>query len=192
MSAPSIYISRIAYFLFERGQSTATLADLEEIHKEYHREYKIRLNVTQMLADLDLAQILCTDGGRYRFKYKYIYCYFVAKYFQDNLGGLSTDIRLRTQLLSVVDHIYYEDYANIVIFYVYLTKDRELIEHILQNAKQIYADVEPCDLESHVQSINELQIGELNYLLPSSSVEKNREDYSRRQDESEWDGGFGH
>ncbi len=182
------YISRIAYFLFERGQSTATLADLEEIHKEYHREYKIRLNVTQMLADLDLAQILCTDGGRYRFKYKYIYCYFVAKYFQDNLGGLSTDIRLRTQLLSVVDHIYYEDYANIVIFYVYLTKDRELIEHILQNAKQIYADVEPCDLESHVQFINELQIGELNYLLPSSSVEKNREDYSRRQDESESDG----
>ena len=56
------------------------------------------------------------------------------------MGTPSDSGGMRIRLLDVADHIYFEDYANIVIFYVYLTKDRDLIQHILDNARKTFAD----------------------------------------------------
>ena len=69
-----------------------------------------------------------------------------------------------------------KDYANVVIFYIYLTKDRELIEHILQNATHIYGDLAPCDLDEDVRFLNELRTRSLNTCYRTairSSIETN-------------------
>ena len=91
-----------------------------------------------------------------RFKYKYAYCYFVAKYFQENIANREGEGDLRKKLREIADHVYFEDYANIIIFYVYLTKDREFIEYLLANANRIYKSYEPWNLTSHVEFVNRL------------------------------------
>ncbi len=179
------YISRIAYYSFNSKKKELDVADLETIHAEYYEQYKINLGLNDLIDQLVKAQILNRTNGSVRFKYKYIYCYFVAKYFQDNIANLTGEGDLRAQLEDIADKVYFEDYANIIIFYVYLTKDRALIEHLLANANRIYREHQPCDLSSHVDFVNRLGADGRSLVLPGTNVEENREEALRRRDEAE-------
>lgn len=179
------YISRIAYYSFHAKKRELEGADLEAIHAGYYEQYKINLGLNDLIDQLVKAHILSRANGSVRFKYKYIYCYFVAKYFQDNIANLTGEGDLRAQLHDIADKVYFEDYANIIIFYVYLTKDRALIEHLLANASRIYRGHHPCDLSSHVEFVNRLGADGRSLVLPGTNVERNREEALRRKDEAE-------
>jgi hypothetical protein len=179
------YISRIAYHAFQTNAKELVASDLKAIHEGYYEQYKINLNLDELIDQLVRAQILSRTNGTVRFKYKYIYCYFVAKYFQDNIANLAGEGDLRAQLHDIADKVYLEDYANIIIFYVYLTKDRGFIEHLLANATRIYREQQPCDLASHVEFVNRLGADGSRLELPSSDVEKNRDEVLRRKDAAE-------
>ena len=63
-----------------------------------------------------------------------------------------------------------------------------IIERLLANAKRIYADFEPSDLETDIQFVNKL----LNdppkkILLPSTDIVVNRDKYRTQQDEADED-----
>jgi predicted MPP superfamily phosphohydrolase len=176
------YISHIAYFVFIREQTSMSHEDMEQVHQSYYDQFQMQLELSTMLEELQTAQILYRVEGRYRFKYKYLYCYFVAKYFQESMANAIDASELKTQLLSVADHVFYEDYANIIIFYIYLTKDRSLIEYILNNAAEIYAEVEPFDFEGHADFLNKSSGVRAEYLLPSTPVTVNRESYLEEKD----------
>jgi hypothetical protein len=179
------YISRIAYYVFQKKAKELSSSDLKAIHDGYYNEYKINLNQDELINQLLEAQILSRANGVVRFKYKYIYCYFVAKYFQDNIANLTGEGDLRLQLQDIAYKVYLEDYANIIIFYVYLTKDRGFIEHLLANAYRIYSEQAPCDLTSHVDFVNRLGADGARLELPGTDVETNREEVLRRKDAAE-------
>jgi hypothetical protein len=179
------YISRIAYHVFHTNAKELGPSDLRAIHDGYYEQYKINLNLEELIDQLVRAQILSRNNGMVRFKYKYIYCYFVAKYFQDNIANLTGEGDLREQLHDIADKVYLEDYANIIIFYVYLTKDRGFIEHLLANATRIYREHQPCDLDSHVEFVNRLGPDGSKLEMPSSDVGRNREEVLRRKDAAE-------
>lgn len=179
------YISRMAYYAFQTQAKELGPSALGQIHRSYYQQYKINLDLEEMTEQLVRAQILSRANGSVRFKYKYIYCYFVAKYFQDNIANLEGEGDLRNQLRDIADKVYLEDYANIIIFYVYLTKDRGFIEHLLANANRVYREQEPCDLSSHVEFVNRIGTQNARLELPSADVEKNREEVLRRRDAEE-------
>ncbi len=179
------YISRIAYYSFHSKKKELEAVDLEAIHSGYYEQYKISLGLNDLIDQLVKAQILSRANGSVQFKYKYIYCYFVAKYFQDNIANLTGEGDLRAQLQDIADKVYFEDYANIIIFYVYLTKDRAFIEYLLANANRIYREHHPCDLSSHVEFVNRLGADGRSLVLPGTNVEQNREEALRRKDEAE-------
>lgn len=181
------YISRMAYYAFQNNVKELSRSDLEKIHKSYYQQYKINLDLDEMIEQLVGAQILSPTNGSVRFKYKYIYCYFVAKYFQDNIANLEGEGDLRNELQDIADKVYLEDYANIIIFYVYLTKDRGFIEHLLANANRIYSEQQPCDFVSHVDFVNRIGTENARLELPGSDVERNREEVLRRKDADEDD-----
>lgn len=179
------YISHIAHYVFETNKQELETADLERIRERYYEQYKINLDRDELTDQLVTCQLLSRTNGVVRFKYKYIYCYFVAKYFQDNIANVVGEGDLRRALHDIADKVYFEDYANIIIFYVYLTKDRELIEHVLANATRIYRDQPACDLTSHVEFVNRLGSDAAELILPPTSVAQNRERVLRRKDEAE-------
>ncbi len=75
-----------------------------------------------MLVVLEEAEILRRDGdGLYRFKHKFIYYYFVAKYIKGNLYKESEKVELRRQVSEMARRIYVEDFYFILMFLVYLT-----------------------------------------------------------------------
>jgi hypothetical protein len=173
------YLSGIAYAMFVAKQNYLNVQEFRAAHQKYCDRYDIVRDVSQMLQAAKSAEILVESPVGYEFKYPYIFYYLVAKYCQENLTSV------RNELNQIADHIYNETNANILIFYVYLTKDPELIRRITQNAKRIYDECKPCDMEEDVTFINNLYTQAPSPLhLESADVRSNREAYSRKQDEA--------
>jgi hypothetical protein len=182
LNAKNIFISRLAYHLFRTRRQTVTEAEVQRLTEQYFAEYSIRLNTASILRDLEEAQIIRGDGGNYRFSYRYYYYYFVARYLADNLRDKKEQAHVRGVLEDMADKVHSEEYSSILVFVVYRTQDAGLIEHILQNAKQIYAAHTPCDFERDVEFLNKLYEEPPKMLLPATDVRENIEENRRRLD----------
>ncbi len=176
------FISRIAHYLFERKQEYITEAEIQELSDQYLESYEIPIAVQKLVGDLEEAKLLVRSDGSLRFRYKYVFYYFVARYFQENLRSEKEHDALTTELQEMADRAGNEEYGNILMFVIYLTKDPDLIEHILQNAKKVFAEISPCDFKQDVAFLNNLT-SPPTLELPASSVEENRQQRRVQLDE---------
>jgi hypothetical protein len=87
----------------------------------------------------------------------------------------------------MAERVHFEDHANILTFYIYLTRDPELIGHLLECAKRIYRDRKPCDFERDVQFVNALYTDSKPLLLPPGDPSDHRELERERLDATEED-----
>jgi hypothetical protein len=179
------YLSIIAYELFKNERFSLSEADLRRLHRKYETEYKVEVNEDELWAELAAAQVLVRSGDDFRFQYKYAYYFSVAKYFQQGIGNVEEAAALRSQLSQMVNCVHDEDYANILIFYIYMTKDRVVIEQMLGVAARIFSDTEPANLTTDVAFVNNATNQLPDVLLETSDIERNREEYRSRLDESE-------
>ena len=177
------YISYIAYTLFSDDKTTFSLYEFGQMHMSYCKRFDSVLDRDTILRELIRAHIFVNDCGVLRFKYSYCLYYFVARYFKENIADEPV---LRKEIEAIADRVSSEEYANIIIFFIYLTNDRAIIEHILANARQIYREFEPSDLQEDVGFVNKLIKGTLPKLeLPVGDVDKHREEFRERQDRDE-------
>src|SRR5207249_8816038 len=158
------------FHLFQREQQVIAPGDVHEVIDAYFAAYSIRLNSEFMLSALESAKILWKVNGNYQFRYKYYYYYFVARYLADALKDPSESAAARLRLTDMVDRLYYEEYASILLFVVYFTRDTQLIQHIVDNANKIYRAHAPCDFENDVDFINRLYKEAPKMILPSSDA----------------------
>lgn len=78
-----------------------------------------------------------------------------------------------------------EDYANIVIFLVYLTRDERTIAGLLAKSKTLFAHYEPCNLTDHVAIVRELKAETPLLRLTAGSNEEHRDKHRHQMDEAE-------
>jgi hypothetical protein len=174
------YISGIGYAMFKGKHPVLTEEELRQVHSEYCSRYDMVRDFSKMISDLVNAEVLVEANGNYRFKYPYEYYYSVAKYFQDHASSV------RQELLTAADSIYGEANANVLIFYVYLTKDDDLIRHIIRNAQQIYSSFPACDMEGDIEFLNKLaKATPRPLILECGSPDENHDQHNRRRDEAE-------
>ena len=168
------YLSRLAYALYDSNARRYSRKEVDEITVEHLEKFRIRFDVEQMLKELQMARILDASNGFYYFKYRYIYCYFVARHLRDNAAGSSAQ-DTRNILYGMADRIYFEDHASILSLYLYLTRDSDLIEHLLVCARRIYSDQAPCDFDADVDFVNRLYYETAPLVLPDGDHTIHRE-----------------
>ncbi|WP_353064463.1 hypothetical protein RBB77_01710 [Tunturibacter psychrotolerans] len=181
------FLSRIAWFLFNASKRYISTEEWRTLVASYFEEYKIRIDGQTLLTSLMEAGILVSDALGYRFAYGYTYCYFVAKYFQENLADLDEHTgrpRLFHQLKRLSESVYKQDNASIVIFYLFLTKDRFLIQHVIANARLIFAEFHEFDFDSHLHFVNTIIKPLPPVDLPGTSLEENRLAYDKSRDDA--------
>lgn len=181
------YLSILAYRMFKASADVLSELQVREVSAKYETEYHVALDQKELWEELVAAQVLARTGDDFRFRYKYAYYFFVAKYFQEGIANVREASSLRSQLRYMAQCVHDEDYANILIFYIYLTKDRELIEKILEVASLIFSDKEPAQLTSDIEFVNKLTSRAPEILLERSDIEGNRDDYRARMDSAEED-----
>jgi len=175
------YLSRIAYCMFKKDRPFLSGKEISDVHFEYCTVYEMRLSETQMIANLTEAKIIRKEGDSYRFAYKGLYCYSVARYLFENME--QNESSLRSELDDMTDRLAWEDYTNIVMFYLYLSRDSRTIDRLLANAANIYAECQPATLDADVTFVNRLIKEKPQKLcLPGSDISANRDEYRTRQD----------
>jgi hypothetical protein len=161
-------------------------AEIEAACDRYDREYGIRLSSIGLTLELLEAQILRKYDGNFYFFYSYYFHFFAARYFRDKIKDEQEGPNLRTQLDFMADRVYFEDYVNILVFYLYLSKDTRVIEYILANACSIFSGITPSSLEADIDNLNNMSVLPPGCIaLPSEDIEKNREELRHRLDEVE-------
>jgi hypothetical protein len=177
-------LSLVAFYLFEAGKDTITLGEAKSLHAKYEKEYLNTVPFEHLLEELEAGQVLSVAGEEVRFKYKYCYYYFVAEYFHDSISDVKNAAAIRETLKEMADSAYNDENAHILIFYLYMSKDRALMEHILGNARKLFAAEGLCDLDKDVAFVNALYATPARLEAPSEDTDANREEYRASRDDA--------
>jgi hypothetical protein len=179
------YLARLAYQMFTTGRETVTEAELETLTNDYADEYRSPVRHDQLLEQLLRSEILRRVGGSISFQYRYYYYYFVARYFKDAAADPKEASAIREQLNKLAARVFFEPNANVLIFYLYLTKDLDLIQQLLNHAKMVFAEAVPARFGADIDKINDLFYAPPKRELARAGDERSREEYLGRLDVEE-------
>lgn len=143
------YLSYLAFRLFNGKLYRLDRELFQKIHEQYLKKESLRFSFEGIIEDLIRANILEKKSDGYQFKYRYLYYYFIARYYSRNASeeAIAGSIRL------MCSQLYNEDNANIIIFYSYLTQDKAIIAAILNHSRDLYKNYNACDLEKPVEAL---------------------------------------
>lgn len=175
------YLTYFCYFLFEKGVKTISIHEFREFHKLYCEKVDITYSVEKIMQTFDEAHLLHINQ-KVGVKEKYVYYFFVAKYLADNINN-GTAAKEIISKMSI--RIFRDDYANIILFVTHLSKDKFIIEELINNANKIFKDIEPAKLEEEIAGINKLVESIPQLVLEQVDVDKNRKEELLDEEESE-------
>jgi hypothetical protein len=180
-------LSHIAYYFFINRKTEITKREFDLIIDEFKKfidveEYKFTAeNVLQVLADSKMINI---DSSIY-FYPKYIYYFFVAKYLANNLNSYSEEKsdKVKDIVSKLAKRVYQEEFSSIIIFLTHLSKDKYVINELLNNASNIFAGLSITKLEQDVSKINDLIDHLPDQVLKLMSVEEARDEQLEFEEE---------
>jgi hypothetical protein len=168
-----IYLSRLAFYLFQKDRFILSEDELSRLHERYNDAFGLRLDRKSILESLLASRILTKQDSTFSFRYKWTYYYFVALYLADRF---EKDPVAKAKVYEITDHLSTDEYTNILILFLYKTKNHAVLDRILANAARIYRDESPCDLGKDVGFLNQLTKEAPKPIpLPASTPKENRD-----------------
>ena len=123
------------------------------------------------------------DG--FKFKENYAYYYFLSVYLQQN----RETPEIKNEIQIICEKLYLRENANIAIFLSYLSKDKSILDKILQIASEILEDVEPFSFDGkHIPAINRLVEQTPQYFLDLKNAREKRKQIHSDIDKQEING----
>jgi hypothetical protein len=177
------YLSELAWFMFKKGELEIDNEKLDSFTREHCEGFRLEKDPKDLKMEIIESRLLHQLYGKYRFTYTYFYYYFIARYMRDNID----EEYVQSSITQAVREIHREDFANILIFFTYLTKDKRVIRLVIDNAKDLFKGVEPCNLTDHVIFINRLQESVPSILLSENDPRAERRLLLIRRDNAELD-----
>jgi len=175
------YITELANYLFENKLYKISNDQFKEFHKWYCKEYSINSEYTDLIKKLEDAKIIEHYGQNYRFKYRYIFYYFEARFIAQNI----TSVEIKERVSKLTLKLYKEEFANILMFLTHLSKDPFIISEILKSAKRNFSELEIVKFEDDIKSINDLLLEVPKLVLKKKDYNQVREERLKNLDELE-------
>lgn len=120
------FLTEIAGYIFSKKSGFVTDGEMELFISEYKNKYLIDDHKT-FLNNLISCSILASENEIVRFKYRYIYYFYAAKFLAENLHK---DKESKQQIQHLIQNLHKEDSANIIIFITHHTKDSWILDEI--------------------------------------------------------------
>lgn len=126
------FLCHFAYDLFKKRIFEMNNSDFDSFLEKYQENIALPFKQDVFIKKLENSRLLIrTTLGTYKFDYKYIYYYFVAKYLTDN-----NDISL---IESLCKNIHKDENAYILIFYSHNNKSNKFYEILLNEANSTFS-----------------------------------------------------
>jgi hypothetical protein len=172
--------SLIAHWLYKNDTSEISEDDLQEITKNYNREYRENVYLPRFLKELENTQILFKlVNNNWKFVGSHLRDFFVAKYYAQAIGDddSAEQKQALVDIKLMIETLLYEPHVRILLFLVYeASSNKKIIRWILSEARRVYANFEVANFTSDVEFINDLQQSILDgNLLESESPHKNQD-----------------
>jgi uncharacterized protein YfkK (UPF0435 family)/predicted MPP superfamily phosphohydrolase len=177
------YLAVLANHLYLKKKRVLTLAEVEEFGEEYYRIYAVRIPAEETLKKLNASRILLTTDAGWRFRYDYLYYYFIARYFRDNLNDAKLGETIKGAIRQMCSELHVENNANILLFFSYLSKDPFIIDEMLAQARLILKEFPPCDLDKSVEFVKKVSISAPQMTFEEQEAGGGRETHLKRKDE---------
>ena len=78
----------------------------------------------------------------------------LQKYLQEGIGNVKEAAVLRRQILDMIRFLHDEDSSSILVFYIFLTKDRETIERLMDVASALVFADRPHEAKTSMPTSN--------------------------------------
>jgi hypothetical protein len=175
------YLSELAFYFKKNKYDEISEETFKNFHDQFCDEYRTNINYNDLRDNLIRSRLLEVRFDNYKFRYKYIFYFFVAKYISNNIG----ENQIREYISLMCNELYKEDYANILLFLSHHSKDPFIIDELLSKAKRLFSKNNPIKFDNDIQVINEL-LSEIPILVIGDvDVRKNRESILKSRDEIE-------
>lgn len=173
------YLSEFAFFLYLTKKINIDYATFQKWHIDYCDEYNLMLNEQTLVKQLCHIGVFRHKNDYIGFKYRYYYCFFLARYLSLHIH--ESEIIDEIQTLSKI--LYNTDVANTMLFLCHLSKNPKIIQLILKTAKDHFVGEEKYDLSKAPKVLPEGKIIPASLTLTHSSPVEERKKNLRKQDD---------
>jgi len=140
------FLTELSYFIFKNSNKINDVrfmseTGLHEFFSYYNSEYYCK-NIDSVFNLLLKSEILAQSANGVCFVYKYIYYFYVGKYFGENLDtpGVGDGIDI------LLDQMHVDEYANIIIFLNHHNKNPSLLSKIQEKVLSNFGDIKLASL----------------------------------------------
>ena len=142
----SSYLAFVSYQMQEKEVKIVSDTELKEIHQAFERQYDIERSFKRLKRQFVDQGVLIKVNDGFKFKYSYIYNYFVASYMKDHIS----EPRIRQMLAHITRSVHTENNANILLFLAHLSKDPAIINELLSASNDLYLGYMPAALKDDI------------------------------------------
>jgi hypothetical protein len=138
------------------------------------------LSQERLVSKLTEIGVLTVLGDCIRFRFKYYYCYFVARYIAVHIHEEAT---LTAQVGRLCTSLHFRDSAHIMMFLCHMARDPAIIATLLQTADAHFAGEDEYDLQSAPSIFPNSSKVQALLALEHNRPEENREQMLKTADE---------
>jgi len=138
------FLSEFSYDLYENNQKNFSNSEFSTFYDSYSKRF-IAPSFDKMKEALLDSNILILEEQTYRFSYKYIFYFLVAK----KIADIINTNKGRDKVLELCNNLQKEKNANILVFIAHHSKDDFLIESTTFSSMVTFEDIEPVTLEKN-------------------------------------------
>lgn len=177
------YLSHFAFLLFDLRQRSISIPEFKEFHSKFCDKINYSFSYRDALTILTNSNLIVSDSElEIKFKEHYCFYYFIASYLSKALTKTKSstfDIdqhRAQEIIQSLIERVYRDENADIVMFLTHLSKDEFIIDCLLSNAKSIFKGYAPTELGKDVIDLNSLVDSLPEQILKSIKAEEVRKE----------------
>ncbi|MCW4443587.1 toll/interleukin-1 receptor domain-containing protein [Vibrio splendidus] len=135
------YLSELAFYIYSKGVNKISGQDIPDFQRKYSENYLINSH-DEFFNKILKSRIIVKDyNDNHKFQYKYLFYFFIAKSLAENENILE-------HVEDLCERIHSEKHANILIFVTHHTKQRAVIDAIIERVSNIFASQKAATLDS--------------------------------------------
>lgn len=162
------FLTEFASFFYKTNKREISRIEFKSFMDSYSNKYNLPLKEEILLTTLNKSKIISLDNfGNYSFCYQYIYYFFVAKYFAENIEKDDC----KKIINNIIKNLHKDENSYIVIFISHHSKNSYILDEIIYNAMSLFENFKPSLLTSEELKFFDERVEDIvNAVLPSTNT----------------------
>lgn len=173
------YCTELSATIFQAKISVMTNSEYTTFHADYNARIRVNWDVSMTQNTLLKSGVLVENEAGIRFRYKFIYLFFLARHLSRNIN----DISIKDVICKMCDRLYVEDFANTVLLLTHFDRADWIIDELLGRAEAIFSGIEPIRISTDFTAINNLLAEIPQLVLDEKATDRYRDNQAKHRDE---------